>query len=81
METEAAQHSITYFVNGERENTDEKVLTVRQILEGAGFSPATDYTLSSENPKVDYGTDYDRKIDVHPNQRFRALHRGPTPTS
>lgn len=75
------KHPITYFVNGETETTGERELPVRQILEGAGFSPAADYTLNSENPKVDYGSDYDRKVEVHTNQRFRALHRGPTPTS
>jgi len=75
------QHEVSYFVNGEREATSEDELTVRRILEGAGFSPATDYTLKSENPKEDFDSDYDRKVKVHQNQRFQALHKGPTPTS
>ncbi|HZR82577.1 MAG TPA: hypothetical protein VFD92_15890 [Candidatus Binatia bacterium] len=70
-----------YFVNGERESTTEDDPTVRRILAGAGFSPATDYTLRSENPPEDYDSEYDRKVKIHPNQRFQAQHTGPTPTS
>ncbi len=70
-----------YFVNGEPESTDEDQLSLRNILEGAGFTPATDYTLKSENPKEDYGSNYDDKVKVHPNQRFQAQHNGPTPVS
>lgn len=73
--------TITYFVNGEEEQTDDRVLTVRQILEGAEFVPVTNYTLKSENPPADYGVDYDQEIKVHPNQRFQALFVGPTPVS
>lgn len=75
------QREIAYSVNGERETTTEDGLTVRAILEHAGFSPATDYTLKSENPKEDFGDDYSRVVKIHPNQRFQALHKGPTPTS
>lgn len=74
-------HTVPYFVNGEDETTAEGELAVRSILEGAGFTPATDYTLKSENPPEDYGTDYDRRVRIHPNQRFQARYTAPTPTS
>ena len=67
-----------HVVNGEWEVTTEAELTVRCILEDAGFFPATDYTLRSESPKEDYGSDYDRIVKIRPNQRFIAKYTGPT---
>jgi len=75
------QHEINYFVNGERETTNSKKLRVQEILENAGFTPAADYTLKSENPPEDFAGRYDEFVDIHPNQRFQALFIGPTPTS
>jgi hypothetical protein len=75
------KHERTYFVNGERETTHEHELTVRGILEGAGFTPATDYTLKSERPPEDFDSHYDKLVKIHEDQRFQALHKGPTPTS
>lgn len=75
------EKTTTYFVNGEAETTVADELAVGSILEGAGFAPKTDYTLKSENPHKDYGTNYDELVKVHPNQRFQALFKGPTPTS
>ena len=72
---------ITYFVNGEAETTAVNELTVGAILEGAGFTPKTDYTLKSENPPHDYGTNYAEMVKIHPNERFQALFKGVTPTS
>jgi hypothetical protein len=74
------QHQIKYFVNGEEESTDKAELPVKDLLENAGFSPATDYLLSSENPPKDYA-DYDQRIKIHPNERFQAKFKGPTATS
>ncbi len=71
----------TYFVNGEKETTDKDHLTVREILEHAGFKPADEYTLRSEDPKHDYDSEYDKDVEIHEGQRFDALHKGPTPTS
>jgi len=75
------QHAVTYFVNGEREESPTRELSVRSILETAGFTPASDFKLKSENPPEDFGDHYDRVVTIHPNQRFQALHKGPTPTS
>ncbi len=76
-----AKHDIVYYVNGEEETTDSSELTVAQILEGAGFTPASDYTLASENPPRDYDSHYEEEVKIHPNQRFQAKFKGPTPTS
>lgn len=75
------KHSTTYYVNGEPESTDESELTVETILVRAGFTPATDYTLKSKNPKEDFDSRYGEEVKVHQNQRFDALFKGPTPTS
>ena len=71
----------TYYVNGEAETTTEDELTVQTILENAGFKPASEYTLKSVNPPEDFDSNYDTQVKVHENQRFDALHKGPTPTS
>ena len=74
-------HDILYFVNGEEEVSATSQLTVKQILEHAGFTPATDYTLASENPPKDFGGNYEEVVKLHPNERFQAKFKGPTPTS
>lgn len=82
MDLQSATHqTITYFVNGESETTDQGELTVRAILEGAGLAPATDYVLMSENPPKDYGTNYDELVRLHEHERFLGLFKAPTPTS
>lgn len=78
---EAHDKTITYWVNGERETTDQEVLMVGSILSQAEFTPITDYTLQSEDPKRDYDSNYDEPIKLHDGQRFEALYKGPTPTS
>lgn len=75
------RHTTNYFVNGESQTTSERDLPVREILENAGFTLATDYTLKSENPPRDYDSEYDEEVRIHPNQRFQALFKGPTPVS
>jgi hypothetical protein len=80
-EPATGEHTITYYVNGEPETTEERELTVQAILESAELTPASDYTLTSENPPKDYDSNYDEVVKVHPNQRFRALFKGTTPVS
>lgn len=75
------QRKTTYFVNGEEESTAQRELKVRQILEDAGFKPAEEYTLKSQNPPNDYDSNYEESVKIHEHQRFDALHKGPTPTS
>ncbi len=73
-------HRITYTVNGEEQTTDQHELSVTAILESAGFTPATDYVLSSEKPPVTYA-DYALMVKLHQKMRFHARFIGPTPTS
>ena len=69
-----------YFVNGESEFTSEHKLEVGQILEGAGFSPASQYQLTRDEGHHLY-TDYQEEVPIHPGERFTATFVGPTPTS
>ena len=71
---------ITFFVNGEPETTDQSELTVTAILQLAGFTPATDYVLASENPPRTYA-DYGETVKLHQHQRFTAQFNGQTPVS
>jgi len=71
---------ITYFVNGEKQETVEHELTVREILEHAGFTPATEYHLVRDEGNYKY-EDYDEKVHLHDGERFTATFIGPTPTS
>jgi len=79
--SQAEHHQIKYFVNGEEETSSKSSLTVKEVLENAGFKPATDYTLSSENPPKDFDSHYDETVQIHENERFQAKFKGPTPTS
>lgn len=69
-----------YFVNGETQATDEHKLTVRQILENSGFTPAEQYELIRDNGHHTYA-DYNEEVPLHEGERFTAKFRGPTPTS
>lgn len=69
-----------YYVNGEEQQTHEKTLTMGQIVEGAGFTPASDYELEDDADHKKY-TDPSAEIHVHQKQRFTATYKGTTPTS
>lgn len=69
-----------YFVNGERQETEQHKLTVRMILENAGFKPAEEYRLVRDNGNKTF-TDPSEELPVHKDERFTALFEGPTPTS
>lgn len=75
------KHEITYFVNAEKETTEKHELSVREILEKAGFKPADQWTLKSLDPREDFDSEYAREVHIHEGQHFEALHKGPTPTS
>ncbi len=70
----------TYYVNGEEQTTDQHKLTVTQVLENAGFSPATDYRLSRDDGHHDF-ENYDEEIPIRKDERFTATFLGPTPVS
>jgi len=69
-----------YFVNGERQETDQHKLTVRAILEGAGFRPPEEYRLVRDDGNHAF-KDLNEDVPVHKDERFTALFEGPTPTS
>jgi len=75
-----SDHPTVYFVNGEQQTTDQDKLAVAQIVEAAGFTPASDYTLRSENPARTFQHP-DEVVEIHPQQRFQALFTGLTPVS
>ena len=74
------EHATHYTVNGEDQQTVEKMLKVEQILENAGFTPATDYQLEDDASAKTY-TDLAEEIHVHEKQSFTATFTGTTPTS
>ena len=77
METERLTK---YFVNGEPQSSREDELTVRAILEHAGFKPADQYRLVRDNGHHTF-TDLNQEVPIHSDERFTALFEGPTPTS
>ena len=76
----ATQAATTYFVNGESQETVVRDLTVRQILDHAGFRPPEQYRLIRDAGHKVY-TSLDEVVEVHEHERFTALFEGPTPTS
>lgn len=77
---EAKTRTITYFVNGEEQTTTEHKLTVRRILENAGFKPAEEYRLTRDAGNHDF-TDYDQEVPLHEGERFTVTFLGVTPVS
>ena len=78
--TEARATAITYFVNGEEQVTEQRKLTVRQILTNAGFTPPEDYLLKRDEGNKALG-DLEQEEPIHEGERFTALFKGPTPVS
>jgi hypothetical protein len=70
---------IHYTVNGEPQETTERKLTGRQILERAGFTPAEDYRLTRNKGGKEIGLDDDEPI--HAGEAFTATFKGTTPVS
>ena len=69
-----------YFVNGERQETEEKELKVKTILADAGFEPTSEWVLSRDEPHKEF-KDQDELVHIHQDERFTATRSGPTPTS
>ena len=74
---EKRHHAIAYFVDDLKQTTTEHKLTVRAILEYAGFAPADKYRLASMTPHEDYGDDYARLVHVHEEQHFKSTLKVP----
>src|SRR4051812_2578531 len=58
-----------YTVSAEPQETTEHKLSVRAILEGAGFEPAEDYTLTRDNGNKTL-TDLDEEVPIHESESF-----------
>jgi hypothetical protein len=69
---------INYTVNGEPQETTERKLTGRQILERAGFSPVEDYRLTRNKGGKEVGLDDE---PIHEGEAFTATFKGTTPVS
>ncbi len=80
-ETEDARRkAIKYFVNGEQQDTDERKLTVKEILTEAGFEPPSEWLLTRDSDGHEY-KDENHEVELHEDERFTATFTGPTPTS
>ncbi len=71
---------VLYFVNGEKQESSQDDLRVRQILENAGLTPPESYVLKLDSAAQPYGGP-DVVVDVKSGDRFTATFQGPTPTS
>lgn len=69
-----------YTVNAEPQEATEHKLTVRAILENAGFTPAEDYGLTRDAGDHTF-TDLDEEVPIHEGEAFTATFKGDTPTS
>lgn len=71
---------IHYSVNGEGQSTTERKLTVRRILESAGFAPADQYELTRDKGNHKFKS-LEEEESIHEAERYTATFRGPTPVS
>lgn len=85
MPTAANPHVIDYRVDDEPQETTEKVLTPRQIMEQAKphpIDPAAYYLVQIEGThQVSYEGKLDEPIHMHEKMKFVTLAVGPTPVS
>jgi hypothetical protein len=70
----------TYHVNGERQETEQRKLTPKAILEKAGFEPHSDYRLTRDDGNKIL-EDHDKEEPIHDGERFTATYVGTTPVS
>jgi sulfur carrier protein ThiS len=77
---EKTEKEVTYTVNGKPVTTDKHV-TVRQVLDAAGYDPATHY-LSEVTPHGEKEhRDLDQKLTVKEGDEYLAYFTGTTPLS
>jgi len=73
---------ITYLVDDEIQQTEEKMLTAKQILERAGFKPSDYYLVQLLGyEKKSYKDHLNDEIHMHSNMKFVAIFIGETPVS
>jgi hypothetical protein len=67
------KHEVTYFVNTERQTTDDHKLTGREILEKAGFTPAEDYNLVRNDGHHQIGLDDTESIHDNDGDLYKTM--------
>jgi hypothetical protein len=75
----AGDKVLHYTVSAEPQETTQHKLTGREILENAGFTPASDYKLIRDNGDREVGLD--EEVPIREGEAFTAMFHGPTPTS
>lgn len=75
-----SQGSTEYFVNGETQESEQKKLTPKVILEAAGFTPHTDYRLTRDDGNKIL-ENHEQEEPIHEGERFTATYVGTTPVS
>lgn len=76
------EKTISYYVDDEIQQTEEKTLTARQILEKANINPGSYYLVQLVgDEKKSYKDSPDAVIHMHPKMRFIAIFIGETPVS
>ena len=78
--TEAHEHRIPYFVNGEKQDSPTEASTVRIILDRAAFTPPESYTLSVDRTKQVF-TNADSVVMIENGEHFTATFTGITAAS
>ena len=82
--TAPSAHAIVFFVDNEPVTTEDRTLTVAEILRLSQNLPVEDFYLLAfhgQSGEKDRHEDLNEVIHVHPQQRFAAVFRGPTPVS
>jgi hypothetical protein len=75
------KHVTTFYVDNEPLTTDQKELTVREILTKAGDDPNTHYVMELRGDQQIPHKDLDESIKIHEGMRFAAIFTGNTPVS
>ncbi len=80
LETSAGRE-LTYFVDGEKQETKERELTVAQILGKAGLDPKTHYLVELRGAEQIKLTDPNEVVKLHEHEKFISVFTGMTPLS
>ena len=72
---------IVYFVDDEKQETTNPILTVAQVLEKAGLDPKTHYLVELRGEHQIKHIDPNEKLHLHEHEKFISVFSGPTPLS
>lgn len=74
--------TIKYEVDGEPQQTTDRVLTASVILVNAKLDPSTHYLIQIEGQHQESYKDHpNQQIHMHENMKFISIYTGPTPVS